>query len=459
MASNHAIVSSSNYSTPSSSPPNRLFLPNSSYSTVQLAIYTWNCNNVIPNQQELRDLIDDIIHVGVDIIIFGLQENYIKPIAHPWSIIDDPLANLVSDMLVGEDYIRFHYNYLIGITQFIFCRSSLLPYISIIDSQVLKTGFSGWMGNKGAIITTLRLGSVTLDAITCHLCSYEENLARRNEELQLIFAKHPLKAKNYSFIHGDLNYRLRDVKFEDVLERILANNHLPLLDNDTLREEIRNNNIPSILEEAQIQFKPTYKFIPGTDDYRNNKNRTPAWCDRILYHHSATPTIPTKLICRRYSIWDTPLCSDHRVVYGYYDITTDWMIYSPPVEFILPDVTCATNIDLTVKIVILSCKGLNLSKPTIKFSSWDWVGLHRFGCLHTKDYTTYVWSPLKSTEIHTTEISRSVTFSCCNLPKHSEDDLYQLYYHSHHKGEILAVSNPFSFTDTNNVSCSLMNFN
>lgn len=36
-----------------------------------------------------------------------------------------------------------------------------------------------------------------------------------------------------------------------------------------------------VFDEAPVTFKPTYKFIVGTDNY--NTRRKPAWTDRILY--------------------------------------------------------------------------------------------------------------------------------------------------------------------------------
>ena len=37
-------------------------------------------------------------------------------------------------------------------------------------------------------------------------------------------------------------------------------------------------------KEAQLIFDPTYKYNSHSNDYdTSSKNRTPAWCDRILY--------------------------------------------------------------------------------------------------------------------------------------------------------------------------------
>ena len=47
--------------------------------------------------------------------------------------------------------------------------------------------------------------------------------------------------------------------------------------------------IISYIQEGDLSFPPTYKYLPGTLNYDRRpekKIRPPAWCDRILYKHN-----------------------------------------------------------------------------------------------------------------------------------------------------------------------------
>jgi len=39
----------------------------------------------------------------------------------------------------------------------------------------------------------------------------------------------------------------------------------------------------SQFQEGKINFPPTYKYLPGTQDFETKKMRVPSWCDRILF--------------------------------------------------------------------------------------------------------------------------------------------------------------------------------
>ena len=87
---------------------------------------------------------------------------------------------------------------------------------------------------------------------------------------------------------GDLNYRLvKAVSLEEVYEKLENGDIHYLLKWDQLNRERHEGRCFEHFEEGQIKFEPSYKFIPGTSDFDNRKDkkmRVPAWCDRVLWY-------------------------------------------------------------------------------------------------------------------------------------------------------------------------------
>uniref|UniRef100_A0A3Q7GYP8 Inositol polyphosphate-related phosphatase domain-containing protein n=1 Tax=Solanum lycopersicum TaxID=4081 RepID=A0A3Q7GYP8_SOLLC len=57
-----------------------------------------------------------------------------------------------------------------------------------------------------------------------------------------------------------------------------------------LKAELREGCIFNGWQEEDIEFAPTYKYHPDSDDYygccqngKRGKSRAPAWCDRIIW--------------------------------------------------------------------------------------------------------------------------------------------------------------------------------
>ncbi|KAL8874296.1 MAG: hypothetical protein Q9174_000336 [Haloplaca sp. 1 TL-2023] len=71
-----------------------------------------------------------------------------------------------------------------------------------------------------------------------------------------------------------------------VIKAIRSGNLTKLLERDQLLVSRRKNpafGLKSFVE-CPINFNPTYKYDVGSDQYDSSeKNRAPAWCDRILY--------------------------------------------------------------------------------------------------------------------------------------------------------------------------------
>lgn len=86
---------------------------------------------------------------------------------------------------------------------------------------------------------------------------------------------------------GDLNYRIDDtLTTEEVFKYIEEGNLEILRQRDQLNIQRRQGKAFIGFEEGILNFLPTYKYQPGTDQYETRaekKLRAPAWCDRVLW--------------------------------------------------------------------------------------------------------------------------------------------------------------------------------
>lgn len=87
---------------------------------------------------------------------------------------------------------------------------------------------------------------------------------------------------------GDLNYRIQtSVDISTEIIKALADLYQfnKLLQHDQLQQQQKRGEAFTHFKEPPIDFKPTYKFDPSTNSWDSSeKNRAPAWCDRILYY-------------------------------------------------------------------------------------------------------------------------------------------------------------------------------
>ena len=86
------------------------------------------------------------------------------------------------------------------------------------------------------------------------------------------------------FWYGDLNYRIEAGR-QRVLELIQGGSLEELYNLDQLFQQRMEGNVFLGYKETRPNFLPTYKYDAGTDDYdTSEKQRAPAWCDRILWN-------------------------------------------------------------------------------------------------------------------------------------------------------------------------------
>ena len=112
---------------------------------------------------------------------------------------------------------------------------------------------------------------------------------------------------------GDLNYRLQcpPTLNTDLVKAYADSFQLhKLLPLDQLHAQQKNGLAFTQFHEGRIDFKPTYKYDPSTNTWDSSeKNRVPAWCDRILYYSNED-----LLEVDNYQSYPEMIISDHKPV-------------------------------------------------------------------------------------------------------------------------------------------------
>ncbi|MBA0562751.1 hypothetical protein Golob_007774, partial [Gossypium lobatum] len=197
---------------------------------------------------------------------------------------------------------------MVGIFLSIWARTELVPYIAHLRVSCIGTGILGRLGNKGCIAVSMTLHQTSFCFVCSHLASGEKegDELKRNADVNEILkstqfpkickASNP-RAPDKIIEHdrvlwlGDLNYRVA-LSYEKTRTLLEDNNWDILLEKDQLNIERDAGRVFNGFKEGQIHFAPTYKYSDNSDTYAGEtvkskkKRRTPAWCDRILWHGS-----------------------------------------------------------------------------------------------------------------------------------------------------------------------------
>jgi len=168
-------------------------------------------------------------------------------------------------------------------------------------------------GNKGAIAIRLEYGTTSMCFVTAHLAAGHTNVEQRNMDYYTIdhglYFTHRRAIPDHDLVFwaSDSNYRI-NLPNEEVRKLIAEERWDLLYENDQLNLGMIAGETFRYYNEGKIQFPPTYKFDNGTDNYdTSEKQRVPAWTDRILYRGQGLKLLDYN--CANLKM------SDHRPVY------------------------------------------------------------------------------------------------------------------------------------------------
>ncbi len=360
---------------------------------------------LIPKDQKIKP---DIYFVGFQEVVKLNATNVIMTGDEKFQQVVSEWDKKVSESLqkIGK-YKNFVIMNLVGINFFAYILEDKYDKLKNISKKIVKTGFGGATGNKGSCVINFDYENTSFSVSCSHLVHNNKN--KRFKELEYI-----LNLKLNTFYNPDklkdaTNQSLEEImtSIEDDNTKILGPNHLinqNILNNakvdnnnnnnsllfkdsdiwvvfgdlnfrvDTEYEEFsdfikKGNNWDKLLEydqfikyklaslssmtniqEDEIKFAPTYKFIINSDEYdytpenknqmmpskdkekekenenihKSGKKRNPSWCDRIFYKKNSYITKDGKKIINGLeynSVMDKNFqISDHRPVYGIFEV-------------------------------------------------------------------------------------------------------------------------------------------
>ncbi|XP_042048524.1 type I inositol polyphosphate 5-phosphatase 4-like [Salvia splendens] len=196
---------------------------------------------------------------------------------------------------------------MVGILVTVWIKTELRDAVRNLKVSCVGRGLMGYLGNKGSISISMSLHQTSFCFICSHLTSGEKDgdELRRNSDVMEILrktrfpevhattdeSKSPQTILDHDRVIwlGDLNYRIA-LSYRYAKALVEMRNWRALLENDQLRIEQRYGRVFAGWNEGKIYFPPTYKYSNNSDRYagenmrQKKKRRTPAWCDRILWH-------------------------------------------------------------------------------------------------------------------------------------------------------------------------------
>lgn len=354
--------------------------------TLRLQLITWNVFGSSPSK-DLSELLglDQTgkgDHAIADIYAIGLQELPISPYSTVMGMIfSDPWTMAFKKSLAAYDFVLMHSIRLGWMSLLLFVRRIHLHNIRNIHSGYTRTGFRGFLGNKGGVSETFTAYDTCICIVNCHLAAHDnaEGFKQRIQDFHSIVEDQPfINSSDYVFWMGDANFRIPDFTGEQINDLISRGELNPLLEKDDLTKVISSKMAFDHFQEMPIRFKPTYKYFVNGTQY--DISRKPAWTDRILYK-TIKVAGSAKLGGEEYKSHENYMQSDHKPVGALFSIAVNDFTESP-VKFDPMDPWRVGENGI--------CGYTRRDDMVV--SAWDWIGLFKAGFSDISEYATWIYA-------------------------------------------------------------------
>ncbi|KAI5952872.1 INP51 [Candida jiufengensis] len=262
----------------------------------------------------------DVVFVGLQEIVELKPNQMVNTDSRNKTQWERKILNCLSKR---DKYVVMWSGQLGGLVLLFFVKESEMKYISDAEFSFKKTGLGGVAANKGGVAVSFSFSDTSICFVSSHFAAGVTNNEERHHNYKTLikgiqFSKNR-RIPNHDCVIwlGDLNYRIAPLQNDQVKPLILTKSYNKLFEFDQLNQQMASGEAFPFFAEQEISFPPTYKFDNGTKIYdTSEKQRIPAWTDRILYLSRKNLMKPIE-----YNSCENIVFSDHRPVYALFNIT------------------------------------------------------------------------------------------------------------------------------------------
>ncbi|XP_025905272.1 72 kDa inositol polyphosphate 5-phosphatase [Nothoprocta perdicaria] len=295
---------------------------------VGIFVATWN----MQGQKELPVNLDDFLlptdpDYAQDMYVIGVQEGC--PDRREWEIRLQETLGPHYVMLCSAAHGVLYMS--------VFIRRDLIWFCSEVEYATVTTRIVSQIKTKGALGICFTFFGTSFLFITSHFTSGDSKVNERKMDYSktiqaLALPKNVPDTNPYRssssdvttrfdevFWFGDFNFRLNKDReaVDSILKQNLEKDMSKLLEYDQLISEMSRGSIFKGFQEADIHFRPSYKFDIGKDSYdTTSKQRTPSYTDRVVYRSRHKDDIHAV----KYSSCPGIKTSDHRPVFALFRV-------------------------------------------------------------------------------------------------------------------------------------------
>ncbi|XP_046558311.1 LOW QUALITY PROTEIN: phosphatidylinositol polyphosphate 5-phosphatase type IV-like [Haliotis rubra] len=294
---------------------------------VHIFVGTWNMNEIKIVPDNINDFLLPQTSMYVqDIYCVCTQENGLNK--RDWEVkIQETL---------GPSHVMYHSASHGSLHLAIFIRRDLIWFCSAPEDDFVTTRAMTMVRTKGSIACCFSMFGSSYLFLNCHFTpDVSKKKERLNDYMKILQGIKLPKSSSMGtprsgdstnnfdsvFFWGDLNFRIERKKaavegMVDHIEDQQFKNYENLLGGDQLSKFMVEGKIFQGFQEGRINFQPSYKFDPKTDQYdTSHKSRIPSYTDRILFRCKKKNWVQ----CVQYDCVMSVRHSDHKPVFGVYE--------------------------------------------------------------------------------------------------------------------------------------------